>query len=344
MCQFCKTHLLSLKTTTTANLLWGFKVLGIESSCDDSAAALLQVGSGVVHAASQQTHLHASYGGVVPELASRDHAAQLLTLVRAVLGPRQPDLVACTTGPGLAGCLVAGSGLAQALAYGWGVPLAQVNHLEGHLLSPFIEQQKGFDFPYLCLLASGGHTALYDVQAPQQYQQLGTTLDDAAGEAFDKTGILLGLGFPGGPQLERLARRGSAADLIKPAMRKRSGFDFSFSGLKSAARRLLDGGHGRADIAAAFQAAAITTIADRVKRALQHTKHQRLAIVGGVGRNAALRTALRQVAQAQQARLFHPPLRWCTDNAAMIAYAGMQRAETGYAVKVRPRWPICELS
>lgn len=318
------------------------RILGIESSCDDSAVALLVVGRGVVaHATTPQSRLHRDYGGVVPELASRDHVAQLLPLVLATIGRERPDAVACTTGPGLAGCLAAGVGLAQSLAYGWQVPLAQVNHLEGHLLSPFLAPANGLGFPYLALLVSGGHTALYDVVAHQQYRRLGTTLDDAAGEAFDKTGILLGLDFPGGPQLERLARRGNAAaTAIPPAMQRHATLDFSFSGLKAAARRRLAAGHRREDIAAAFQEAAVTTLTHKTAAALSRSGRKRLVVVGGVGRNTLLRRRLRATAKQHGAKMYHPPMHWCTDNAAMIAYAGAGRLGDGYGVSIMPRWPL----
>ena len=317
-------------------------ILGIESSCDDTAVALLSSRYGVVaHTVRSQNETHARYEGVVPELASRDHVAHLLPLVAQVLNGRKPDSVACTAGPGLAGCLAVGVGLAQALAYAWQIPLVPVHHLEGHLLSPFLDPDCTLDFPYLALLVSGGHTAIYDVAAPGQYRLLGATLDDAAGEAFDKTATLLKLGYPGGKRLEQLAQRGDAQAVpIPAAMRKRNDLALSFSGLKTAARYRLQEGHRPADIAAAFQAAAVATLTGKMDLALQRTSRRHLAVVGGVGCNAALRAALADTAADHNATLHHPPLRWCTDNAAMIAYTGLQHKQAGYGVTIRPRWPL----
>ena len=301
--------------------------------------------SGIIaHHKHTQVQVHRHYGGIVPELACRAHATHLLTLVHRTLSSGKPTAVACTAGPGLAGCLATGISLAQALAFAWQVPLAPVHHLEAHLLSPFLERATGFDFPYLALLASGGHTALVAVAARHSYATLSTTLDDAAGEAFDKTGTLLGLEFPGGPQLEQLARNGDPDKCPLPiAMQKRTDLAMSFSGLKAAARRLVREGQQPADIAAAFQVAAIRTITSKTNLALQQTGYKRLAVVGGVACNAALRHALDECATAHGARLYNPPMQWCTDNAAMIAYAGATRLQDDYKVQVRPRWPLAEL-
>ena len=320
----------------------GISIIGIESSCDDSSVAIYTTDVGIESYASfAQTKIHSPYKGVVPELAARDHASKLIMLLQSISLQKSPDAVACTTGPGLAGCLAAGTSIAQSIAWTWGVPFAQVNHLEGHLLSPFLQPNKDFDYPYLCLLVSGGHTSIYDVVAPQQYFQLGTTLDDAAGEAFDKTGILLGLDFPGGPQLEQLAKLGNADNApLKPAMLKSSTYDVSFSGLKTAARKLLTSNIKKEDIAASFQNALISTLTNKVELALKNTGRKRVAIVGGVGQNAALRSSLANTLTKYNAKLFHPPLKWCGDNAAMIAYAGQYNLEQTYSSVIRPRWPV----
>ena len=317
-------------------------VLGIETSCDDTSAALYRQSRGLIaHKSTCLSSTHRPYNGVVPELASRDHIGALLPLVEQVLAGRKPDAVACTTGPGLAGCLAVGVALAQSLAWSWRVPLAAVHHLEGHLLSPFLDPPPDFDFPYLALLVSGGHTALYDVAGPGNYLLLGETLDDAAGEAFDKTATLLGLPYPGAAGLEKLARRGNeqAASLPVPMLRQR-GLNFSFSGLKTAARRRLEQGGKKADIAAAFQSAAIATLAGKTELALRRTRRKRLAVVGGVACNLALREALGKIADQRNALIACPAAEFCTDNAAMIALAGTRHLQSGYDLKIRPRWPL----
>lgn len=323
-------------------------ILGIETSCDDTALAVHRLGNGLQwHKAISQDSQHSPYGGIVPEIASREHGIRLVRLVQESIkasGQKPPSAIACTAGPGLSGCLAAGVALAQSLAYAWRIPLAAVNHLEGHLLSPFLERQGGFDFPYLALLASGGHTALVAVRALGDYQVLGETLDDAAGEAFDKTGTLLGLPFPGGAGLEQLARQGQPeACPITPAVRNRDSLAMSFSGLKTAAKIRLQKGHKPRDIAAAFQQAAIETMASKVALALENTGLRQVTVVGGVARNEALMARIRQRAKKHGAAAFAVPARWCTDNAAMIALAGRHRLQSGYAVKIRPRWPLSSL-
>ncbi len=324
-------------------------VLGIETSCDDTAAALYCRSRGLVwDKALTQDCSHAPYGGVVPEIASRDHSSRLLPLVEEAVsrnGGKPPAAIACTAGPGLPGSLAAGVALAQSLAYAWQVPLAQVNHLEGHLLSPLIESEEGFSLPYLALLASGGHTVLAEVRAVGEYRVLGETLDDAAGEAFDKTGTLLGLPFPGGAALEGLAAKGDpGACPIPAAMRGRKDMAMSFSGLKTAARLLVIEGHDKKDVAAAFQRAAVETLAGKADLALEATGLRRVALVGGVARNAALQRRIGEVAASHGASAHAVPARWCTDNAAMIALAGAHRLQPGYSVRIRPRWPLSELN
>ena len=317
-------------------------VLGIETSCDDTSAALYQPSRGLIaHKSSSCSGTHRPYGGVVPELASRDHIGALLPLVDALLKGKMPDAVACTAGPGLAGCLAVGVALAQSLAWSWRIPLAAVHHLEGHLLSPFLDAPPGFDFPYLALLASGGHTAIYDVAGHGRYQLLGETLDDAAGEAFDKTAAILGLPYPGAAKLERLAGRGNpeAASLPVPMLRQ-GGLNFSFSGLKTAAKRRLEQGCKNADIAAAFQAAAVATLAGKTELALRRTRRQRLVVVGGVARNLALRSALAEIASGRGIQIACPAMEFCTDNAAMIALAGWRRLQEKHDLRIRPRWPL----
>lgn len=320
-------------------------ILGLETSCDETAVALYDTATGAIeHAVAAQPASHRPYGGVVPELASRDHAGQLVGLLDQLGLKRAADAVACAAGPGLAGCLAAGLGLAQALAYAWRAPLAPVNHLEGHLLSPMLEAPAGFGWPYLALLVSGGHSMLVRVEERGRYAVLGTTLDDAAGEAFDKTGQLLGLDYPGGPRLEELARDGDpAAAPLAPALRGRDDCMLSFAGLKTAARRLHAAGHRPADIAASFQEAVVATLAAKTERALRLAGCGWLAAVGGVARNQLLRARLDELGARLGVGVCYPPLRWCTDNAAMIAYAGQFRQQQGYAAAIRPRWPLTEL-
>lgn len=316
-------------------------VLGIETSCDETAAALYQPSHGLLkHLVLSQHATHQIYGGIVPELASRDHVKALLPLVKKVVANKKPDLIACTAGPGLASCLAVGISLAQSLALAWQVPLAAVNHLEGHLLSPLLNKADDFDFPYLALLISGGNTCLYDVVGLGNYKLLAETLDDAVGEGFDKTASLLGLPYPGGPELEKLASKGNAlaADLPIPMNNKK--LSFSFSGLKTAAKRRVDQGYKKADIAAAFQSAAIASLIVKTELALVKTGRNQLAVVGGVACNGTVRSSMNNLANRYQASVAIPKAEFCVDNAAMIALAGCHNIQHGYDIKVRPRWSL----
>ncbi|MCC7463358.1 MAG: tRNA (adenosine(37)-N6)-threonylcarbamoyltransferase complex transferase subunit TsaD [Gammaproteobacteria bacterium] len=334
------------------------RVLGIESSCDESAAAVIDSGAGLLgQALHSQVDLHRRYGGVVPELASRDHVRRLLPLVHEALGaaataPGQLDGIAYTAGPGLVGALLTGAALAQALALGWGLPVLGVHHLEGHLLAPLLEAEAP-PFPHLALLVSGGHTMLIDVRGIGAYRLLGETRDDAAGEAFDKAAKLLGLPYPGGPELARLAAQGRSGRFHFPRpMLDRPGLEFSFSGLKTAVmlavreRELTPA--TAADIACAVQEAIVATLCAKALRALELTGHTALVVAGGVGANLALRTRLAAAARTRGARVYYPRPEFCTDNAAMIAFAGLQRLRAGErsprTVRVRARWSIVELA
>ncbi len=329
-------------------------MLGIETSCDETGAALYDPQRGLVaHTLFSQVELHAQYGGVVPELASRDHIRRLLPLVRDLLRQAHAVLadvtaVAYTQGPGLAGALLVGAGTATALAYALGVPAVPVHHLEGHLLSPLLADPAP-DFPFVCLLVSGGHTQLMEVRGVGCYRLLGETLDDAAGEAFDKTAQLLGLGYPGGPALARLADHGRAGRYALPRPMIASGdLDFSFSGLKTAVallvRRLELDTATRADVAASFQAAVVDVLAMKAEAALDRTGLRQLVVAGGVGANLALRKRLADLAPRRGTRVFYPQIEFCTDNGAMIALVGALRlAEAGrdpLGFAVRPRWNL----
>jgi len=317
-------------------------ILGIETSCDDTAAAVVVEGklrSNVV-ASQQATHLR--YGGVVPELASRDHQRRIVPVVRqalqeAGLTPRDLDAVAVTYGPGLVGSLLVGLSFAKAFALGLGRPLIGVNHLEGHIYSVFIEPPSP-PFPYLCLIVSGGHTQLMRVDEGFRHTLLGRTRDDAAGEAFDKVARLLELGYPGGPEIDRLARQGDPNFVAFPRPRL-EGYDFSFSGLKTAVRYYLDQfseaerarllAQHRADLCASFQQAVVDVLIDALRRAIQDTGLRHVAIVGGVSANSALRAAAQALAEELDVRLYIPPLAYCMDNAAMIAITGYFKARAG---------------
>ncbi len=330
------------------------RVLGIESSCDETGVALFDTGQGLLaHALHSQIDLHAAYGGVVPELASRDHVRKTLPLVRAVLdeaGSKASDIngVAYTAGPGLVGALLVGASIGRSLAWSWGVPAIGVHHMEGHLLAPMLERPAP-EFPFVALLVSGGHSMLVQVDGIGSYRILGDTLDDAAGEAFDKTAKLLGLDYPGGPALARLAGQGDASRFQFPRpMTDRPGLDFSFSGLKTFALTTCQA-HGddlqtRADIARAFQDAVVDTMVIKCRRALQQTGIGRLVVAGGVGANQALRAGLRDLVGKLGAEVFYPRLEFCTDNGAMIAYAGACRLHAGQRqdleVQVHPRWSL----
>jgi N6-L-threonylcarbamoyladenine synthase len=333
-------------------------VLGIETSCDETGVALYDTVRGLrAHDVHSQAALHADYGGVVPELASRDHIRRTLPLVRRVLaragaGLGELDGVAYTEGPGLAGALLVGASVAAGLAYGLGVPAIGVHHLEGHLLSPLLSARPPA-FPFVALLVSGGHTQLMRVAGVGRYRLLGETLDDAAGEAFDKTAQLLGLAYPGGPALARLADRGRRGRFKLPRPLLSSGdLDFSFSGLKTAvltaARQTTLDEAAQADLAAEFQEAVVEVLVAKCRAALARTGDQRLVVAGGVGANRRLRERLDAAAAAAGFEVYYPELDLCTDNGAMIALAGALRLQagerpSGYAFTVRPRWDLAAL-
>ncbi|ROR34181.1 tRNA (adenosine(37)-N6)-threonylcarbamoyltransferase complex transferase subunit TsaD [Inmirania thermothiophila] len=331
-----------------------FRCLGIETSCDETGVAVYELGRGLLaQALHSQAAVHARYGGVVPELASRDHVRRLPALVRqalaeAGLSPSGLDGVAYTAGPGLIGALLVGAAFGRALAWSLGVPAVAVHHLEGHLLAPLLEPDPPA-FPFVALLVSGGHTQLLAVAGVGRYRLLGESRDDAAGEAFDKTAKLLGLGYPGGPALAALADRGRPGRFRFPRpMTDRPGLDFSFSGLKTHALYTLREAGGdeqtRADIACAFQEAVVETLVIKCRRALRATGFRRLVVAGGVGANRALREALDALARAEGVRVHYPRPAFCTDNGAMIALAGCLRLAAGEAagleVEARPRWPV----
>lgn len=328
-------------------------VLGIESSCDETGVALFHPEHGLAaHALHSQAEMHAAYGGVVPELASRDHVRRLLPLARQVLAeahatPRQIAAVAYTEGPGLAGALLVGAGMAHGLAFALGVPVIGVHHLEGHLLSPLLSA-KPPAFPFVALLVSGGHTQLMRVEGVGDYALLGETVDDAAGEAFDKTAQALGLGYPGGPALAALARSGVAGRFSLPRPKIASDdLEFSFSGLKTAVvtalrKHDLDA-QGRADLAAEFQQAVVDVLVSKSLRAVQAVGANRLVVAGGVGANQRLRDTLGKAAAARGVDLYFPEHQFCTDNGAMIALAGALRLKSmgpAGAFGVRPRWDL----
>ncbi|MEK8052413.1 tRNA (adenosine(37)-N6)-threonylcarbamoyltransferase complex transferase subunit TsaD [Ideonella sp. DXS22W] len=343
-------------------------VLGIESSCDETGVALVTIDGGAVpalraHALHSQVAMHQDYGGVVPELASRDHIRRVLPLARQVLHEAQAtladvDVVAFTRGPGLAGALLVGAGVACALAAALGKPTLGVHHLEGHLLSPFLSADAP-EFPFVALLVSGGHTQLMRVEGVGDYELLGETIDDAAGEAFDKSAKLLGLGYPGGPALSRLAAFGNPEAFALPRPLLHSGnLDFSFAGLKTAVltqhRKLEAAGNvceqSRADLAASTQAAIVEVLVKKSLAALKATGLKRLVVSGGVGANSALREQLNTAAQRRGLRVHYPELALCTDNGAMIALAAAMRLQAGraeaahdYAFDVKPRWPLDQI-
>lgn len=337
------------------------RVLGLETSCDETGVALYDSQQGLL--ADQlfsQIDLHRVYGGVVPELASRDHVRRLLPLIRQVLAEAQCttdqiDGIAYTAGPGLVGALLVGASCAQALALGWGIPALGVHHMEGHLLAPMLEANPP-QFPFVALLVSGGHTQLIEVQGIGQYTLLGESVDDAAGEAFDKTAKLLGLNYPGGPEIAHWATRVQRGRFKFPRpMTDRPGLDFSFSGLKTAALNAWqqhqqtepDQDVLRAEIAHGFQQAVVETLTIKCQRALQQTGLKRLVIAGGVSANQALRQALEQMLAQQGGEVFYARAQFCTDNGAMIAYAGCQRLNAGQhdgpSIEVRARWPMEQL-
>lgn len=341
-------------------------VLGIESSCDETGVALVEAGATRVpalraHALHSQVDMHQAYGGVVPELASRDHIRRVLPLAGQVLAESgcalaDVDVVAYTRGPGLAGALLVGAGVACALGAALGKPVLGVHHLEGHLLSPFLSQDPP-EFPFVALLVSGGHTQLMQVDGVGRYTLLGETIDDAAGEAFDKSAKLLGLGYPGGPALSRLAQQGDPAAFKLPRPLLHSGdLDFSFAGLKTAvltqSQKLgptLE--ERKADLAASTEAAIVEVLVKKSLAALERSGLQRIVVAGGVGANRTLRAQLDAACARRGVRVHYPELALCTDNGAMIALAaamrlqaGVQQASAAYAFDVKPRWPLEELA
>ena len=331
-------------------------VLGIESSCDETGVALYDTQKGLLtHRLHSQVAMHREYGGVVPELASRDHIQRVLPLLREILcecslTTKDLSAIAFTQGPGLAGALLVGAGFARSLAYSLGIPAIGIHHLEGHLLSPLLAEPRP-DFPFVALLVSGGHTQLMQVSGVGAYETLGDTLDDAAGEAFDKTAQLLELGYPGGPAVSKLAESGDATRFKLPRPMLNSGdLNFSFSGLKTAVLTLRNkhpGEADKADIAAAFQSVMAEVLAEKSMRALDQTGSRRLVVAGGVGANKQLRQRLQAETAKRGAQVYFPPLDLCTDNGAMIAYAGALRlaqAQSGAGgFNVRPRWDLQEL-
>ncbi|MGE0583408.1 MAG: tRNA (adenosine(37)-N6)-threonylcarbamoyltransferase complex transferase subunit TsaD [Steroidobacteraceae bacterium] len=333
------------------------RVLAIESSCDESAVAVLDDARGLLaHVLHSQVDEHRLYGGVVPELASRDHVRRLVPLARAALaeaGSARADIdgIAYTAGPGLIGALLTGAAFARSLAYAWGVPAVNVHHLEGHLLAPMLEPDPP-KFPHVALLVSGGHTMLVEVRGVGDYRVLGETRDDAAGEAFDKTAKLLGLPYPGGPELARLAEGGRAGAYEFPRpMLDRPGLEFSFSGLKTAVSLAVKAPGfdpaRRADVARGVEDALVATLVAKAVRALEATGLDTLVVAGGVGANRALRGALVAAAARRGARVHFPRIEFCTDNAAMIAVAGLARLAAGervsLAIEARAQWPLASL-
>lgn len=336
-------------------------VLGIETSCDETGIALYSGARGLLaHRVHSQIDIHLGFGGVVPELASRDHIRKALPLIEQVLSEANLSRdnfggVAYTAGPGLVGALMAGASIARSLAWGLGIPALAIHHMEGHLLAPLLEDDAPA-FPFIALLVSGGHTQLIAVEGVGQYQLLGQSLDDAAGEAFDKTAKLLGLPYPGGPQLARLAMQGDPHRFQFPRpMIDRPGLDFSFSGLKTYAINTLEefgrAAHDeqlKADIARAFEEAVADTLAIKCHRALQKTGSRTLVLAGGVSANLRLRQRIDREMEKLDAKAWYPRPEFCTDNGAMIAFAGYLRLQagerSGTAFGVRPRWPMEELA
>lgn len=339
------------------------RVLGIETSCDETGVAVYDSEQGLLaHTLYSQVAVHAEYGGVVPELASRDHVRKLLPLIRQVLADAQCtaadiDGLAYTAGPGLIGALMVGASVGRSLAYAWQVPAVAVHHMEGHLLAPMLEENPPA-FPFVALLVSGGHTQLVEVKGIGEYQILGESLDDAAGEAFDKAAKMLDLDYPGGPEIAKLAQLGDGSRFRFPRpMTDRPGLDFSFSGLKTFTRNTIAEHRGdevlpddqtMADIACAFQEAVVDTLAIKCRRALEQTGLKTLIIAGGVSANTRLRERLSQALSKVGGQVFYARHEFCTDNGAMIAYAGCQRLLAGQqealAISARPRWPMDTLS
>lgn len=334
------------------------RILGIETSCDETGVAIYDAEKGLLaDALYSQVALHAEYGGVVPELASRDHIRKIIPLIQEVMnnsGSCRQDIkgIAYTAGPGLVGALMVGAALGRSLGMAWNIPTVAVHHMEGHLLAPMLEPNPP-TFPFVALLVSGGHTQLVKVAGFGQYEILGESVDDAVGEAFDKTAKILGLGYPGGAALAKLAEQGSSDRFHFPRpMVDRPGLDFSFSGLKTFAANTVatndNSMQTKADIAKAFEEAVVETLAIKCKRALQATGYQTLVVAGGVGANLALRKKLQEMVQKEGAKVFFPRQAFCTDNGAMIAYVGCQRLLAGehsdLAIKVYPRWSLQEIT
>ncbi|MEY3219998.1 MAG: hypothetical protein RIT27_1355 [Pseudomonadota bacterium] len=333
------------------------RVLGIETSCDETGVAIYDTEQGLLaHTLYSQIGLHAPFGGVVPELASRDHVRKLIPLIQQLLqqcGLKKTDGIAYTAGPGLIGALLVGAAVGRSLAWAWRIPALAVHHLEGHLLAPMLEENPP-DFPFVALLVSGGHTQLFKVLGVGHYELLGESIDDAAGEAFDKTAKLLGLGYPGGAALAELAKKGRANIFQFPRpMTQRSGLDFSFSGLKTFAlttwQKNQNNGEEtqlKADIAYAFQEAVVDTLLIKCKRALQQTGLKRLIVAGGVSANHHLRETFLTL-EKSGCNVYYPRLTFCTDNGAMIAYAGALRLkqlqQNNLTFQVRPRWALADL-
>lgn len=338
------------------------KILGVETSCDETGVAIFDEEKGLIaNQLYSQIEMHADYGGVVPELASRDHIRKTLPLIDAALKEanltaKDIDGIAYTAGPGLVGALLVGATIARSLAYAWQVPALGVHHMEGHLLAPMLEDNPP-PFPFVALLISGGHTQLVKVDGVGQYELLGESIDDAAGEAFDKTGKLLGLDYPAGVAVSKLAEQGTPNRFIFPRpMTDRPGLDFSFSGLKTFAANTINANlnaegkldeQTRCDIAHAFQQAVVDTIIIKCKRALQQTGYKRLVMAGGVSANKQLRADLAQMMKNLKGEVFYPRPQFCTDNGAMIAYTGFLRLKHGehtdLSVSVKPRWAMTDL-
>ena len=338
------------------------KILGIETSCDETGVAIYDEEKGLIaNQLYSQIEMHADYGGVVPELASRDHIRKTVPLIEAAL--KEANLTACdidgvayTAGPGLVGALLVGATIARSLAYAWNVPALGIHHMEGHLLAPMLEEVPP-EFPFVALLISGGHTQLVKVDGVGQYELLGESIDDAAGEAFDKTGKLLGLDYPAGVAVSKLAEQGTLNRFVFPRpMTDRPGLDFSFSGLKTFAANTINANldengkldeQTRCDIAQAFQQAVVDTIIIKCKRALQQTGYKRLVMAGGVSANKQLRADLAEMMKSLGGEVYYPRPQFCTDNGAMIAYTGFLRLkhgeQTDLSVSVKPRWAMTEL-
>lgn len=334
------------------------RILGIETSCDDTGIGIYDNDLGLIaHTLHSQIDMHAEHGGTVPELASREHVIRIKPLIEKALHDSNShwqdiDGIAYTRGPGLAGSLLTGATVAKSLAFSLGIPALGIHHLEGHLLAPLLEQ-KDIQPPFLALLVSGGHTMIISVEKLGTYKILGETLDDAAGEAFDKTARLLNLGFPGGPAIEKIAQGGESVYKFPRPMCDRPGLDFSFSGLKTFTRNTFNKSQKSeqdiANIARCFQDAVSDTIVYKLKRALKQTSHKQLIVAGGVSANKFIRNNINEMCKQMDTKAFFPNLNFCTDNGAMIALAGFMRMikgqkDSSLSIDIKPRWPIHELS